>query len=60
MTYTIDLSPEEEAYLRKMAAERGQTPEEYAIELIMKALDKEDQAEGRAGSEREAGEGAQP
>lgn len=45
MTYTIDLSPEEEAYLRKMAAERGQTPEEYALELIMKALDEDDQKE---------------
>ncbi len=45
MTYTIDLSPEEEAYLRKMAAERGQTAEEYALGLIMKALDEDDQKE---------------
>lgn len=45
MTYTIDLSPEEEAYLRKMAAERGQTAEEYALELIMKALDEDDRKE---------------
>lgn len=44
MTYTIDLSPEE-AYLRKMAAERGQTAEEYALELIMKALDEDDRKE---------------
>lgn len=45
MTYTIDLSPEEEAYLRKMAAERGQTVEEYALELIMKALDEDERKE---------------
>lgn len=58
MTYTIDLSPEEEAYLRKMAAERGQTPEEYAIELIMKALD-EDEQDGETGGKQGAGEGTQ-
>jgi len=47
MTITIDLPPELEARLRAMAAEAGMTPEDYAVKLIMEALDRMD-AEGEA------------
>lgn len=45
MTITIDLPPELEARLRA-AAEAGMTPEDYAVKLIMEALDRMD-AEGK-------------
>ncbi len=51
MTMTIDLMPEQEARLRELAAEAGQTVEEYVHDLIVRRLD-ELEAEERAEQER--------
>ena len=42
MTLELDLPPELEARLRAEAARLGITAEEYAVQLIMAALDKMD------------------
>jgi predicted DNA-binding protein len=47
MTITIDLTPEQEARLRALAAQAGQTIEEYVHDLIVRRLDELD-AEERA------------
>ena len=39
MTIILDLPPELEARLRAAAAETGMKPEDYAVKLIVEALD---------------------
>ncbi len=50
MTITIDLTPEQEARLRELAAQAGQTIEEYVHDLIVRRLDELD-AEEKASQE---------
>jgi predicted DNA-binding protein len=45
MTITIDLTPEQESRLRALAAEAGQTVEEYMHDLIVRRLDELDAEE---------------
>lgn len=53
MTITIELTDAQEAILRERAARAGQTVEEYAHDLIVRALD---ELEARGAAER-AGDG---
>ncbi len=51
MTIMVDLTPEQEARLRALAAEAGQTIEEYVHDLIVRRLDELD-AEEKAEQKR--------
>jgi hypothetical protein len=53
MTYTLDLPPHLEAYLREKAEREGETPEALAVRLIAyelarEAQDLEDSSDDRA------------
>ena len=47
MKLTIELPPEQEALLREIAAQRGQTPEAFALDLLKEIL-RESEHEGEA------------
>ena len=49
MTLTIELTEEQEARLRALAAAAGQTIEEYAVALIMRHLDELEARENAEG-----------